>query len=305
MSSCRSAACSRRRPLRRWRALLSRGRGARAALRLCRRRVRRELPLSYAQRRLWFLDRLEGAGCDLHDPAGGAADGRARRAALEGALDDLVARHESLRTVFPERGGVPRQEILPAAAARLELAVVAVERGGACRLRCRRRRGRGFDLAARAAAAGAAVMRLLATRARAAAGAASHRRRRLVARRRCGGTWRAFYRGAAARARRRRLPPLPVQYADYTLWQRAVLGDESDPDSALSRQLAYWTQRLAGLPEQLELPADRPRPAVSSHRGGQRAAGAAGGAARRACSACARQPARACSWCCRPRWRRC
>src|SRR5205814_5114266 len=64
------------------------------------------------------------------------------------------------------------------------------------------------------------------------------------------------------------LPPLPVQYADYTLWQQAALGDENDGGSALSRQLSFWTQALQDLPDQIELPADRPRPAVSSHRGG-------------------------------------
>ena len=63
------------------------------------------------------------------------------------------------------------------------------------------------------------------------------------------------------------LPALPVQYADYTLWQREVLGEESDPDSAIARQLAFWTQTLKDLPDQIDLPTDRQRPAIASHRG--------------------------------------
>ena len=89
--------------LRRWRSGCVRAQAARPALVAQPRPA--EIPLSFAQRRLWFLDRLEGRERDLQHPAGGAADGRARPAALEAALGDVVGRHESLRTVFPERWG--------------------------------------------------------------------------------------------------------------------------------------------------------------------------------------------------------
>ncbi len=61
--------------------------------------------------------------------------------------------------------------------------------------------------------------------------------------------------------------PLPVQYVDYTLWQREYLGDLTDPDSRIAEQLAYWEQALAGLPERLELPTDRPYPPLADYRG--------------------------------------
>ena len=85
--------------------------------------------------------------------------------------------------------------------------------------------------------------------------------------RRCRGTCRVL-RGAAAAGLAAGLAALPVQYADYTLWQQAVLGEEGDGGSAIARQLVVLDRALAGLPDQLDLPCDRARPAVSSHRGG-------------------------------------
>src|SRR5262249_32679446 len=61
--------------------------------------------------------------------------------------------------------------------------------------------------------------------------------------------------------------PLAVQYVDYTLWQRAQFGELGDPDSPIAAQLAYWEQELAGMPERLVLPTDRPYPAVADYRG--------------------------------------
>ena len=101
------------------------------------------------------------------------------------------------------------------------------------------------------------------------------------------------------------LSPLPVQYADYTLWQQAALGDENDGGSALARQLAFWTEALQDLPDQIELPADRPRPAVSSHRGGHVALSIDARPAPRPCWHWRARPAQACSWCCRRAWPDC
>ncbi|MEI8151204.1 MAG: amino acid adenylation domain-containing protein, partial [Hyphomicrobiales bacterium] len=223
-----------------------------------------EIPLSYAQRRLWFLHRLEGATGAYLIPVATRLSGALHRAALEQALGDLVARHESLRTLFPETSGVPHQLILPPSKARPSLGVSSV--------------GEAELPAALAAAASRGIDLADAIPLRAHLFEIGEDEHVLVLLLHhiagdgwsMGPLWRdlsAFYRARCA-GQAAVLPPLPVQYADYTLWQQAALGGESDPDSAIARQLSFWTAALDGIPDQIELPTDRPRPAVSSHRGG-------------------------------------
>jgi acyl carrier protein len=222
-----------------------------------------EIPLSFAQRRLWFLDRLEGASATYTIPLAVRLSGALDPAALEAALGDLVERHETLRTIFPERLGVPRQLILEACAARPRLAVTAVtEAGLAAALAVATRQG--FDLS---------IEPLL--RAHLFALGANEHVLLLLLHHIAGDGWslaplgRDLARCYAARCRGTApdLPTLPVQYADYTLWQHEVLGEETDAQSAIARQLGFWKRCLAGLPDQIDLPSDRPRPAASSYRG--------------------------------------
>ena len=223
-----------------------------------------EIPLSYAQRRLWFLDRLEGSSATYTIPLALRVRGALDRAALEAAVGDLVGRHESLRTIFPDTLGVPRQQILDADAARPRLAVTAVSEAslaGALSAAA----GAGFDLASEpplrvhvfALGESEHVILLLLHHIAGDGWSLAPLLRDL------GRFYEARCRGQAAS-----VAALPVQYADYTLWQHAVLGSEDDGESAISRQLSFWTSQLAGLPDQIDLPLDRARPAVSSHRGG-------------------------------------
>ena len=222
-----------------------------------------EIPLSFAQRRLWFLNRMEGLSATYTIPFAVRLTGSLDFGAMEAALGDLVERHESLRTIFPDRLGVARQLIIEAYAARPRLEVTAVSEAALPEALAAAAR-QGFDLAAApplrahlfALAADRHVLLLLlhhiagdgwslAPLARDLAYAYSAR---------CGGSSPGF-------------AALPVQYADYTLWQSEVLGDENDADSRIARQVAFWTDTLRNLPEQIDLPTDRPRPAVLSHHG--------------------------------------
>ncbi|MFF7633471.1 amino acid adenylation domain-containing protein [Kitasatospora sp. NPDC008050] len=221
------------------------------------------VPLSFAQRRLWFLDQLHSQGAAYHVPLVLDLDGELDRPALEAALADLLARHESLRTVFPAVAGVPRQLVLEGAAARPELESVEVAPDGLTQALDAVVR-QPFDLA-RQVPVRARLLRTAPDR---------HVLVLVIHHIACDGwslapLWRDL--AAAYTARRAgRAPqaePLPVQYADYTLWQQRLLGEQDDPQSLTARQLAYWSGALAGLPECVELPADRPRPPVASQRG--------------------------------------
>ncbi|MET9503386.1 amino acid adenylation domain-containing protein [Streptomyces sp. NPDC006622] len=242
-------------------ARLDEGDAARPALE---RRPRPEtLPLSYAQRRLWFIHQMEGLGGMYNIPLGLRLTGTLDRQALQAALTDVVARHESLRTVFPDDGGVPRQVILAPESAKLVLhdrAVTERELPAALERAARYP----FDLATQPPIR-ADLFRL--TR--------DEHVLLLVVHHIAGDGWSLGpLAGDLARAYAARTAgagpdwdELPVQYADYTLWQNRLLGDHDDADSLLARQLAYWKQQLEGAPAALELPTDRPRPTVASYRG--------------------------------------
>ncbi|MEU8894206.1 condensation domain-containing protein, partial [Streptomyces sp. NPDC048442] len=232
-----------------------------------------EIPLSPAQRRLWFLNRFEGPGSTYNLPMALRLSGTLDRAALRHALGDVVVRHESLRTAFPEIDGRPRQLVLPAGVARPDLPVTRVTAAGLDEA-LDETAAQGFDLSVEPPLR-ARLFQITDAAARTDDAATDHVLL-VVVHHIAGDGWSLapFARdlGHAYDARRSGAAPawepLPVQYADYTLWQREVLGDESDPASPLAQQIDHWRTALAGLPEELVLPSDRARPAEVSYRGG-------------------------------------
>ncbi|MFB6889988.1 amino acid adenylation domain-containing protein [Kitasatospora sp. NPDC056327] len=225
------------------------------------------LPLTAGQAGLWFLGRLEGPSPTYNIPLTLPLPAGTDEEALRAALADLTARHEVLRTVYPDRDGAPYQRVLPAddPAARPVLhTAVAGDAGELAALR-RAAVRHAFDLAAEPplrahllhrADDGTALLVLVVHHIAADGWSLGPLGRDLAL---------AYTARAAGTAPDR--APLPVQYADYTLWQRGLLGDETDPRSPAARQLAHWREALAGLPEELALPADRPRPRTAGHAG--------------------------------------
>ncbi|HEV8580106.1 MAG TPA: amino acid adenylation domain-containing protein [Thermoanaerobaculia bacterium] len=225
----------------------------------------RPLPLSFSQQRLWFLDRLKPAQPTYNVPALLLWEGDLDVPALERSLAAIVARHESLRTTFGVVDGEPVQVIGPAGSFRLPVADLRGLPSGDREAEAERRAVRlarlPFDLAR-----GPLVRFLLLQ-----VGARDHRLavvfHHIVADwwslgvflRELGDLYNAGEVGAPAP-----LAPLPVQYADFAVWQRGWLCGER-----LEAQLAFWRRRLAGVPP-LDLPTDRPRPALRASRGASR-----------------------------------
>ncbi|MGV9409270.1 amino acid adenylation domain-containing protein [Nocardia sp. NPDC003693] len=243
-----------------------RGAGARRALTAVERPER--VPLSMAQQRMWFLNQLDNASVAYNLPIALRLIGELDVAALQAAVADVVTRHETLRTVYPEIDGVGHQVVLPVGRFAPDLAPETIESADILE------RVAGlflspFDVTA------AVPLRVKLFRIDNGDRTPEHVFV-MVAHHISSDGWslgpltRDLMIAYAARTAgvEPGWAPLAVQYADYSLWQREVLGREDDPESLAAQQLGYWKQALAGLPDQLDLPADRPRPAVQSFAGG-------------------------------------
>jgi len=219
------------------------------------------IPLSFAQRRLWFLNKLEGPSTTYNMAGALRLRGPLDRQAMATAINDVVQRHESLRTVFPDHAGEPYQQVLDLQDAHVTLEIVEPDDLMAA---LRQAANHVFDLA------GSPPIRVTLL----VAGPDEHVLM-IVGHHIIGDGWstapllRDIGRAYQARSHGRApdWEPLPVQYVDYTLWQAELLGAADDPDSVVAGQLSFWAKELAGAPECLSLPTDRPRPPAATYRG--------------------------------------
>ncbi|HVR99074.1 MAG TPA: amino acid adenylation domain-containing protein, partial [Thermoanaerobaculia bacterium] len=213
------------------------------------------LPLSFAQQRLWFLDQLEPGSVAYNVPTAVRLSGELSVGLLMWVFAEVVRRHEALRTTFTSREGKPVQVIAPL---RIELPVVdlsQVPESEALRL-AREEARRPFDLQA------GPLLRLALLRLDERDHVLLLTMHHIVS---DGWSMGVLIREVGALYQGTPLPELPVQYADFAAWQRSWLQGE-----VLEEQLAHWRSRLDGAPQVLEMPLDRPRPAVQTHRGASR-----------------------------------
>ncbi|TLF74853.1 amino acid adenylation domain-containing protein [Nocardia cyriacigeorgica] len=224
------------------------------------------IPLSPAQLRFWLRNQFDTDSAVDNLGFALALSGDLDVPALRAAFADVVARHESLRTRYPADATGPFQQVLEPDAAGLDLLVADIAAGASSAQvaeRVQQLLWRGFDVAARTPVRVALLraddgyvlvcaMHHICADGSSLAPLARDITAAYAAR--CAGTAPAWR-------------PLPVQYADYALWHQDLLGSRADPESLLARQLSYWTAELDGLPEGLDLPMDRPRPAVASLNG--------------------------------------
>ena len=212
----------------------------------------REMPLSFAQQRMWFLAQLEEDQSPYVRPAAYRLRGPLDVARLRHGLDRIVERHEALRTAYPVHAGVPAQVVMPPRPVEFEQVDLSAEPERIGELAAAQVR-RPFDLAC-GQMLRAALVRL---------GCDEHCL--LVAMHHIasdGWSSRVFLRELAAFYRGEELPDLAVQYGDYAVWQRSWLQGK-----ALDERLSYWQRQLEGSPALLPLPVDRPRPPRQSYRG--------------------------------------
>ncbi|MTE17476.1 amino acid adenylation domain-containing protein [Nocardia aurantiaca] len=221
------------------------------------------IPLSYAQQRMWFLNRLEPGSAAYSIPIVLRLSGQLNLDALRAAIADVLNRHEVLRTVYPYAEGEPSQVILPAAEAIAPITITSVTETELAES-LSAFISTAFDVTVEAPVR----VRLfeLGQHEWVLAVVAHHIS--------CDGSSlvplaRDMMTAYAAHLQGEipSLPLLPVQYADYAIWERTVLGTEDDPESLLRAQIDYWTLELAELPVLLELPTDRPRPPMQTYAG--------------------------------------
>lgn len=227
------------------------------------------IPLSHAQRRIWVIDRFRGRSAAFTIPLAWRLFGRLDTRVLQQAINDLLKRHESLRTVFAEVDGEPVQRVLHVNDAGSPFSTIEVDLNEIDQA-VMSAVGHQFDLYAEV------PIRVTALDVRSAHRAPTDVWILVIVVHHVAGDgasiaplMRDITTAYAARLRDTapRWAPLPAQYADYTLWQRDMLGDADDPNSRITSQLNYWRHEIAGVPEISSFPTDRPRPENGSHYG--------------------------------------